>query len=207
MKNNNAFFKTSDVKIAAIAGMPLNLSWWSRAYEYAWAIQFADAGMIVADMGAGWSGRPFKEALADVCRDGGHVYAVDLDERFLDLPNNRENLEFLIGNFEHELPFLKAGTMDRVFCISVLEDLTNYEAALREFHRVLKPGGLLVITCDSQYDETKPLTKYPGVSFDKLFDAIQEAGFHLPNGMDMDVRGAVFHEEWNLACWHMVLTK
>jgi len=204
MKNNNAFFKTTDPKIEALVGVPLNPSWWSRMYEYAWAIQFAAPGQNVADMGAGWSGRPFKEALADVC---GHVYAVDQDERFLELPNNRENLDFLVGNFEQPLPFFKPESMDRVFCISVLEDLTNYEAALREFYRVLKSGGLLVITCDSQYDENKPLTKYPGVSFDKLFDAIQEAGFRLPNGMDMDVTDAVHHDEWNLACWHMVLTK
>ena len=202
--NQNAFFKKSDPALDVIGGQALNPSWWSRMYEYAWAIQFAGPALKVADMGAGWSGRPFKEGLADLCKE---VYAIDQDPRFLDLPNDRENLHFIVANFEQEIMFIEPQSFDVVFCISVLEDLTNYDAALREFYRVLKPGGQLVITCDSQYDERKPLTKYPGVSFDRLFDAIQEAGFRLPNGMDMDVEDAVFHEEWNLACWHMVLTK
>ncbi len=202
--NENAFFKTTDPKVDVVGGMELLPSWWSRMYEYAWAKQYAGKNLIVADMGAGWSGRPFKEELADTCKE---VYAVDLDKRFLDLPRTRENLFFLIGNFEEKIQFLDDQFLDVVFCISVLEDLTDYTAALREFYRLLKPGGLLVITCDSKYDDEKPLPKYPGVTFPKLFDAIQEAGFRLPDDMDMSLEDAVHNDEWNLACWHMVVEK
>ncbi len=202
--NNNAFFKTTDPKTEFTGGQKLNPSWWSRAYEYEWASQFCGSTLKVADMGAGWSGRPFKEELADRCKE---VYAFDLDPRFLELPNDRENLHFIVANFEEEIKFIEPASFDRVFCISVLEDLTDYTKALHEFFRVLKSGGLLVVTCDSKYDAEKDLPKYPGVSFNKLFDAIQDAGFHLPDGMDFDMENAVNHPDWNLACWHMVITK
>jgi len=197
----NSFFKFDDPTIKVVGGMDLLPSWWSRPYEYAWARQFTGADLVVADMGAGWSGRPFKEELADGCKE---VYAIDQDPRVMDLPNVRGNLHIMIGNFEEHLYIPE---MDRIFCISVLEDLTDYGAALKEFYRLLKPGGLLVVTCDSKYDSEKPLPKYPGVSFSKLFSAIQDAGFALPDDMDMDLTNAVNHIEWNLACWHMVLEK
>jgi len=197
----NAFFKTTDVKVSEIGGYELLPSWWSRGYEYAWAAQFTGKDLIVADMGAGWSGRPFKEYLAQTCR---FVYAVDKDNRIHDLKAERDNLAVVVADFENEtgLP-----PLDRIFCISVLEDLTDYTAAMKEFYRLLKPGGLLVITCDSQYDFSLPLGMYPGVSFSKLFNAMQDAGFALPRDIDIAKENVVFHEEWNLCCFHMVVEK
>jgi ubiquinone/menaquinone biosynthesis C-methylase UbiE len=197
----NAFFKYDDQTVKVVGGMELLPSWWSRAYEYAWAMQFTGPDLIVADMGAGWSGRPFKEHLATSCRE---VYAIDMDERFLELHNAFHNLHFVVANFEEKVPIPQ---VDRIFCISVLEDLTNYDKALAEFYRLLKPGGLVVATCDSIFDEGKPLPKYPGVSFDKLFASIDQAGFQLLSPCDFDKENAVHHDEWNLACWHMVLQK
>ena len=37
---------------------------------------------------------------------------------------------------------------DMVYCISVLEHTENYENVIEEFHRVIKPGGLLLLTFD-----------------------------------------------------------
>jgi 2-polyprenyl-3-methyl-5-hydroxy-6-metoxy-1,4-benzoquinol methylase len=42
----------------------------------------------------------------------------------------------------------ESGTFDLVYCISVLEHTKDYPQILREFHRVLKPGGRLVLTFD-----------------------------------------------------------
>src|SRR5688500_17490497 len=44
-----------------------------------------------------------------------------------------------------QMPF-EAGTFDAVCCISVLEHTDNYSEILDEFRRVLRPGGLLVLT-------------------------------------------------------------
>jgi len=201
MWKTNSFFKTYDPTVDVVGGMTLNPSWWSRAYEYAWARQYLHHDHVVADMGAGWSGRPFKEEMADKCKE---VYAVDLDPRFLDLPRTRDNLKFVVADFTIDVPIPQ---VDTIFCISVLEDLLDYRGALRVFHRLLKPDGLLVITCDSQYDPQRQLPRYPGVSFERLFPAIQDAGFELPRQLDMSLEDAVHHDEWNLACWHMVLSK
>jgi len=43
-------------------------------------------------------------------------------------------------------------SFDVVYCISVLEHTANYGRVLDEFHRVLKPGGLLVVTFDISLD-------------------------------------------------------
>jgi 2-polyprenyl-3-methyl-5-hydroxy-6-metoxy-1,4-benzoquinol methylase len=43
---------------------------------------------------------------------------------------------------------LDAASFDIVYCISVLEHTRDYPQILREFHRVLKPGGRLVLTFD-----------------------------------------------------------
>jgi ubiquinone/menaquinone biosynthesis C-methylase UbiE len=199
--SNNAFFQTSDPRVSVVGGMDLLPSWWSRPWEYAWASQFTGEDLVVADMGAGWSGRPFKELLAERCKE---VYAVDLDERLLELPNLHNNLKFVIANFEQPVP---VPPVDRIFCISVLEDLTDYEKALAEFKRLLKPDGLIVITCDSKHDPDKPLPKYPGVSFRKLIDAVIDVGLKF-DGERVELKvpeNAVHHDEWNLACWHGVL--
>jgi hypothetical protein len=39
---NNAYFKTADPRIEAINGEPLHPSWWSRFYEYTFALRFTD---------------------------------------------------------------------------------------------------------------------------------------------------------------------
>lgn len=41
---------------------------------------------------------------------------------------------------------LAGGSLDGVVSLDVLEHVPDYRAALREFSRVLKPGGVLVLT-------------------------------------------------------------
>lgn len=49
------------------------------------------------------------------------------------------------------------GAFDRVFCLSVLPIVPNYEAIVAECRRVLKPGGELLATFDSLESITDPL--------------------------------------------------
>lgn len=53
-----------------------------------------------------------------------------------------------IGGFSHCLPF-KTASFDAVFCNAALHHMRDIPAAISEALRVLKPGGVLITTCDS----------------------------------------------------------
>jgi hypothetical protein len=90
----------------------------------------------------------------------------------------------------------------------VLEDVADkVPLALQEFNRLLKPGGLCVLTFDVQYDMDKPLGQYPGVKIGKFWGAALDAGMWTREEMDIEKGGAVYNEDFNLCCYHCVLEK
>src|SRR5687767_4996401 len=109
---NNAFFKKTDPKVSKIADYELPETWWSRAWEYAWAIRQAGPAQVVADLGCGLHFRPFKDALAEIC---GKVYAVDSHPGLFDLQNERpfpDNMTAIVADMtDVDLP-----PLDRIFC-------------------------------------------------------------------------------------------
>lgn len=200
----SAFFRFDDPHASEIMGLPINPHWWSRHYEYPWALEYAEAGLVVADMGCGWMYRPFKDALAAL---GCQVYAVDGDSRLLS-QEKRPGVEFVVADITQPIEAIADKSLDRVFCISVLEDVGELvPKALQEFHRCLKDDGLCILTFDVQYEVTKPLGQYPGVVYFKFEDALAEAGFEFKGFIDINKIGALYHEEFNLCCFHCVLKK
>jgi SAM-dependent methyltransferase len=201
--SNNGYFRTTDPTISHVGGMDLLPSWWSRPYEYAWAVHFAKPGQVVADMGCGWSGRPFKEELAD---RGCDVYALDGDPRVLELPAHK-GVRLIVRKFLEPMDDLPQ--FDVIFCLSVLEDLTkDLPEVLKKFASKLKPDGLIVVTFDTPYDKEKPTPTYPGLKLTDFYDAVRDAklSFAIDGGKwDFVHRDLVNHQEWNLACCHFVL--
>ena len=200
----NTFFRQSDRKVKKVAGFHLNDGWWSRPWEYAWAQEYIANGGVVADMGCGYTFRPFKEALAEYA---DHVLAVDANPAVLEL-DKPENVEFVVARFDDLSP-IPSDSLDAIFCISVLEetgDPDNYAKILSEFKRVLKPERNMVFTFDVTYDESKPSEPYPGVHVGPLFDAIYRAGLFIPNSIDF-AKGddLVVHKGYNLCCFHLVV--
>jgi len=199
----NDFFHVSDPHNQKFLAWTLKQGWWSRHYEYPWAIQFAQAGEVVADMGCGYTFRPFKDALASIC---DIVYAVDADERLLS-QEYPDNMLLHIWDFTERTP-LDDDALDTLFCISVLEDVgKKIPLALAEFRRLIKPDGLIVLTFDVPYDIDKPCVPWPGVNLDNFIQTVQEVGLEFDEPISMNRNDVIAHEEFNLTVYHCVLRK
>jgi len=216
MTERNSFFKIDDNHnpVLRVGEWEFNLpvGWWSRAYEYNWAAQHAmnrdgqhamsGDGLYVADMGAGYTYRPFKDLLA---MHGNKVAAIDANEKIFDTPHV-ENVKHHVSTFENLVENFGEETFDKIFCISVLEDSGNKVEALRSFKKVLKPGGQIILTFDSPHNDDLPCNHYPGVTMEEFFRIADETELSFGE-VDMSRENAVFHEQFNLCVFHIVLTK
>jgi ubiquinone/menaquinone biosynthesis C-methylase UbiE len=70
------------------------------------------------------------------------VLAMDASEQMLMSASPEEGVEYYRADVTQTR--LPERSFDGVLCSSVLEYLPSTEGALREFHRILKPGGILV---------------------------------------------------------------
>ncbi len=130
-----------------------------EAYEdmFRWRPQMApllapaeiDEGHVVVDYGCG----PGMLALELARRVGpeGHVHAVDINELFLaraaehaEREGVRDRITF--HRIEKDALPLVDESVDRVICKNVLEFVDEPVSTLRDFRRVLRPGGLVHAT-------------------------------------------------------------
>jgi ubiquinone/menaquinone biosynthesis C-methylase UbiE len=102
------------------------------------------AAPVIVDVGCGW-GHSFK-LLQD--RFAPHrMVGIDIDPAMLEAAGERAaklglSVEFRLGT-SASLP-LVGETADLIFCHQTFHHFVDQEGALREFRRVLKPGGLLL---------------------------------------------------------------
>lgn len=96
-------------------------------------------GKRVLDAGAG-TGR-FSRALADM---GARLVSLDIGEKLLELVRAKCATQTMVGSVL-DLPF-PDGAFDLVLSTEVIEHTTDPRRAVREFARVLAPGGKLVLT-------------------------------------------------------------
>lgn len=163
------FFKEiedfSDDFIAKVGSMiqSYNIRWvpdplhqWSRQWEYPYIInqlKSAKKDARIVDLGAGLSFLPYylkqKYGL-------NNILAVDYDDSLADLYKKvntqlGQELEFMSGDMR-DLNKIKDAEADFVYSVSVLEHTDSYPTVLKEIHRILKPGGKLVLTFDISID-------------------------------------------------------
>jgi SAM-dependent methyltransferase len=135
---------------------------WSRVWEYPYVYYHlqrtrscwgAKDHARVVDLGCGVTFFPFS-----VARLGYHVTCVDIDptvER--DLIKATSCVSYYPGSISVQridgeiLPF-KDGEFDVAYCVSVLEHISNTDAVVAEIARILKPGGLFLLTIDLAID-------------------------------------------------------
>lgn len=97
-----------------------------------------------------------------------------------------ENIN-VVGSAE-KIPF-SDDIFDAIVCTQILGDIKNLNQAIGEFYRVLKPGGLILLTesfFDGMHDEPNDFWRFTNFGLDFLF---QEAGFKI---IAIDQRGGFF---------------
>jgi ubiquinone/menaquinone biosynthesis C-methylase UbiE len=88
-------------------------------------------------------------AVAEQLAPGGDLHAVDIQEKMLDALMRRaaeRGIENIVPKQAdaRELPY-PDGSFDAAFLITVLGEIPDQAAALRELHRVIRPRGRLVV--------------------------------------------------------------
>ncbi len=101
------------------------------------------AGLYVMDAGCG-TGK-----LAEIMvNQGAAVTAFDYNAEFVDITRHRlgKRATVLQADLAEPLPFAPDDTFDLVTASLVMHYLKDWTPALREIHRLLKPGGLLIFS-------------------------------------------------------------
>lgn len=136
--------------------------------------------LVVADLGAGEG--LLAELLARRCKK---VIAVDNSEKIVEFgaakarKNGLKNLEFRQGDLQN--PPIEAGTMDLVILSQALHHATDPAVALRSAHKILKPGGqvMLLDLLKHTFDKAQDLygDRWPGFAESDLHRWLEESGF------------------------------
>jgi len=166
--------------VLKVVGLP-HLGWRIRARTVI-PLLAAEPGQEVLDAGCG----PGVNSIT-LSRCGLRVTAIDED------PEKLETLETLKRLVAPSLKLERAdvcklafedASFDKVLCSEVLEHIEDDHAAVSEFARVLRPGGLLVVTVPSeasivhQYEDAFGHVR-PGYSFESLRALLQSQGLTI----------------------------
>ena len=167
----------------------LAMSQWSRRWEYAFAagrIAAFAAGrggerLRILDAGSGVTSFPHYlcERLGGaevVCCDSNAAYGRAFGR--LAEAGADPSVTFVPAGLE-AMP-LETGSVDGICCVSVLEHTPGRSGILEEFRRVLRPGGLLVLTFDVSLDGRAQI---PVPAAGELLAAVAER-FDVPADFD-----------------------
>ena len=137
--------------------------------------------MVIADLGAGEG--TFSQLLAQKAEK---VIAIDNSEKMVDYgsdvakENGFKNLEYRLG--EIEAPPIEDNSVDLVFFSQALHHAEKPAKAIREAHRIAKPGGRIVILdlLKHQFDDARELYADLWLGFSELdiTKFLKEAGFN-----------------------------
>jgi SAM-dependent methyltransferase len=131
---------------------------WSRVWEYPYAYHHLESTRRqwtapslprAVDVGSGVTFFPFSVARLGfhvTCTDTDPVCADDIPKAGRVMPHGPGKVEFRLSEGVN-LPF-QDNEVDVVFCISVLEHISNFENTISEMARILRRGGLFVLTID-----------------------------------------------------------
>lgn len=102
-----------------------------------------------------------------------NVIGVDLFEKIHD-----QSLRYQKEDINH-LSF-KDQTFDFIYGISVINYTDNYEQTLKEWYRVLKPGGYIMLSGHTKYSIFTLIRLFKKAFFSKHFQHLKNIHFHNP---------------------------
>ena len=89
--------------------------------------------------------------IPDLVQRGGDVYALDFAEEMIAHSRRKveehacaDRVEFAVGDV-YTLPY-ESNFFDAIIGVGLIEYLSDTDRAFREMHRVMKPGGILIVT-------------------------------------------------------------
>lgn len=137
---------------------------WSRQWEYPFVFSCLESGLTnianprVLDAGSGLTFFPFyvKQKI-----ESAKVNCCDSDESLAAIyrainDGAQNGVEFSRADMR-KTPYENV-SFDAIYCISVLEHTNNYQEIIDDFHRILKPGGTLIVTFDISLDGTRDIS-------------------------------------------------
>jgi 2-polyprenyl-3-methyl-5-hydroxy-6-metoxy-1,4-benzoquinol methylase len=130
-------------------------------------------------------------ALTERLRETHDVVAVDIDEAYFKL----SGVPFKKADLNQPLPFEDA-SFDYVVCVEGIEHLENPFMCAREFGRVLKPGGSLIISTPNIMS-IKSRTRFFFYSYHDFFrfiDLSENFRHGLPEYEHQHINPMTFHE-------------
>ncbi len=127
-------------------------------------------GKRVLDVGCAGGG--LSEAFAE---RGASVVGIDLNPRLIERAHERlgSKAEFRVADIAAPLPFFEAGSFDVVAASLVLHHLADWGPPLREFARILRPGGVLLISTHHPIHQVR----FSHRPISAIVDALADAGF------------------------------
>lgn len=143
---------------------------------------------VILDVGCGW-GWSFK--LLDEYFSPTQMIGVDVDRKLLSVSAKRTkklglNVDFIHGT-SCDLPIADT-SVDMIFCHQTFHHLVDHDSAIKEFHRVLKPGGVLFFAESTRAYIHSWLIRYlfrHPMDIQKTatgyIDLIRGAGFRVPS--------------------------
>lgn len=189
------FFTIEDDAMIQLDDFTIPQEWWSRPFEYQWASKFLKREHVILDAGCGIA-HPFKFFAS---KKVGHVIAVDNDTAIMGL-EPVDNIEFVNADISDLNGKVEDESIDTVFCISVLEHMYPQNAldALKEFKRVVKPDGQVILTMDHPYLPTET-----------FINLVNEAGLQFAGTVDFEIdKHKVIKGPYNnMKCFRAVLVK
>ena len=102
---------------------------------------------------------------------------------------SNQKVNFTCANLK-ELPY-DDNQFDVIYCISVLEHTDDYPGIIEGFHRILRPGGRLIITFDVSLDGMRDISVEKGII---LLRSLLEK-YELAEDLPLDLKTSVLEPD------------